>query len=53
MWVGLGLSEDTLMGDDSVIECVKEGNTIKSYASFTTRGSGNYGAHRDRVVRQN
>lgn len=49
-WVGLGFSEDTQMGDDSVIECVKEANLVNAYTSFTTRGIGNYGAHRSRVV---
>lgn len=35
-WVGVGLSEDTFMGDDSVIECVKEGGNVKAYMSWTT-----------------
>lgn len=35
-WVGVGLSEDDQMGDDSVIECVKEGNGVEAYMSWTT-----------------
>ncbi|KAK4883790.1 hypothetical protein RN001_000061 [Aquatica leii] len=35
-WVGLGLSNDNKMGDDSVVECVNEGNGIKAYMSWTT-----------------
>ncbi|KAF2879335.1 hypothetical protein ILUMI_26846 [Ignelater luminosus] len=35
-WVGVGLSEDNQMGDDSVLECAKEGNSVKPYLSWTT-----------------
>lgn len=49
-WVGIGLSDDTRMGGDSVIECVKEGNAVNAYTSFTTSGTGNYGANRTRAV---
>ncbi|XP_025833870.1 putative ferric-chelate reductase 1 homolog [Agrilus planipennis] len=35
-WVGVGLSTDTKMGNDSVIECVDEGNSISAYMSRTT-----------------
>lgn len=38
------------MGDDSVIECVHENGVVTSYKSFTTRGQGAYGAHRNQVV---
>ena len=36
-WVGVGLSDDNKMGDDSVIECVHHDNgTIRAYMSWTT-----------------
>lgn len=35
-WAGLGLSTDATMGDDSVLECVNEGNGVKAYLSWTT-----------------
>ncbi|GJQ82659.1 hypothetical protein Trydic_g19676 [Trypoxylus dichotomus] len=36
-WVGVGLSEDAQMGDDSVMECVKDKNGgVKAYMSWTT-----------------
>lgn len=35
-WVGVGLSDDNKMGDDSVLECVKEGNSVRPYLSWTT-----------------
>lgn len=36
-WVGAGLSEDVQMGDDSVMECVKDKNGgVKAYMSWTT-----------------
>uniref|UniRef100_A0A6P7FZ92 Uncharacterized protein LOC114335754 n=1 Tax=Diabrotica virgifera virgifera TaxID=50390 RepID=A0A6P7FZ92_DIAVI len=34
-WAGVGLSLDDKMGDDSVIECVNDGNGVKAYMSFT------------------
>ncbi|KAK5648790.1 hypothetical protein RI129_003682 [Pyrocoelia pectoralis] len=34
-WAGLGLSTDATMGDDSVVECVNEGNGVKAYLSWT------------------
>lgn len=34
-WVGVGLSDDTFMGNDSVIECVNEGRNVKAYMSYT------------------
>lgn len=33
------------MGDDSVIECVKRGNGVAAYMSYT-KGAPNYGAPR-------
>ncbi|CAG9761930.1 unnamed protein product [Ceutorhynchus assimilis] len=44
-WVGVGLSDDDRMGDDSVIECVKRGNGIAAFMSYT-KGKPNYGAPR-------
>ncbi|KAB0803474.1 hypothetical protein PPYR_00444 [Photinus pyralis] len=35
-WAGLGLSSDNMMGDDSVVECVNDGNGIRAYLSWTT-----------------
>lgn len=49
-WVGIGLSDDAKMGEDSVIECVKRGNGIATYMSYTS-GSPNYGAARLSNVR--
>ena len=37
------------MGRDSVVECVYEGGSVKSYSSWTTSGSGNYGSPRQDV----
>lgn len=36
-WVGVGLSDDNKMGDDSVIECVKRGTGVAAYMSWTSR----------------
>jgi hypothetical protein len=44
-WVGVGLSEDEKMGDDSVIECAKKGSSVGAHMSWTT-GSPNFGAAR-------
>lgn len=46
-WVGVGLSSDMQMGDDSVIECVKEGSSVKSYISYTVPRP-NLNVNRDR-----
>ncbi|XP_076268127.1 putative ferric-chelate reductase 1 homolog isoform X1 [Rhynchophorus ferrugineus] len=43
-WVGVGLSADDKMGDDSVIECVKKGTGVSAYMSETTVP--NYGSPR-------
>ncbi|XP_056640678.1 putative ferric-chelate reductase 1 homolog [Diorhabda sublineata] len=43
-WVGVGLSDDSKMGDDSVIECVKDGNRLRTYMSWTNNRP--YGATR-------
>lgn len=44
-WVGVGLSDDAKMGDDSVIECAKKGSGVSAYMSYTS-GAPNYGAQR-------
>ncbi|XP_050316010.1 putative ferric-chelate reductase 1 homolog [Anthonomus grandis grandis] len=44
-WVGVGLSDDDKMGDDSVVECIKKNNGVAAYMSYTS-GSPNYGASR-------
>ncbi|KAJ3637706.1 hypothetical protein MTP99_001143 [Tenebrio molitor] len=44
-WVGVGLSEDEKMGDDSVIECAKKGSSVGAHMSWTS-GSPNFGAAR-------
>ncbi|XP_074042422.1 putative ferric-chelate reductase 1 homolog isoform X2 [Leptinotarsa decemlineata] len=43
-WVGVGLSDDDKMGRDSVIECVKAGNGVETYMSWT--GTNPYRADR-------
>lgn len=35
-YIALALSQDDEMGDDSVIECVRNGDTINAFVSFTT-----------------
>lgn len=35
-YVAVGLSDDNKMGDDSVIECVREGSGARAYMSKTT-----------------
>lgn len=35
-WVGVGLSDDSQMGDDSVLECVREGSAVDAYMSWTS-----------------
>lgn len=35
-WVAAGLSSDAKMGDDSVIECVKQGISVRAFSSRTT-----------------
>lgn len=34
-FAAVALSEDSVMGDDSVIECVKDGSNIQAYMSWT------------------
>lgn len=45
-WVGVGLSSDAKMGDDSVIECVKDGSSVKAYMSWTSGPPNGYAATR-------
>lgn len=35
-WVAAGLSSDAKMGDDSVIECVRQGLSVRAFSSRTT-----------------
>lgn len=35
-YIALGLSEDSKMGDDSVMECVPENGKVNAYTSYTT-----------------
>lgn len=35
-YVAVGLSEDAKMGDDSVMECVRENGRIQAYSSWNT-----------------
>lgn len=35
-WVGVGLSDDNKMGDDSVIECAKENGEARAFMAWTT-----------------
>ncbi|XP_044263845.1 putative ferric-chelate reductase 1 homolog [Tribolium madens] len=44
-WVGVGLSDDDKMGDDSVIECAKRGSNVAAFMSWTS-GPPNYGSAR-------
>ncbi|RZB38617.1 ferric-chelate reductase 1 -like, partial [Asbolus verrucosus] len=45
-WVGVGLSEDEKMGDDSVIECARRGHSVGAYMSWTSGPPNSYGAAR-------
>lgn len=40
-YVAFGLSRDNLMGDDSVIECIAQGDTISAFTSWNTATFGN------------
>ena len=48
-YIAMGLSTDKEMGDDSVMECVKEGDEIKAYSSWTVVGA-NYASVREGIV---
>ena len=45
-YIASALSFDRHMGDDSAMECVKEGSEVKIYSSYTIRQSGTYDAIR-------
>ncbi|CAG9811306.1 unnamed protein product [Chironomus riparius] len=45
-YIATALSFDRKMGDDSAMECVKEGSDVKVYSSYTIRQSGTYDAIR-------
>ncbi|KAL7014116.1 hypothetical protein ACKWTF_015752 [Chironomus riparius] len=47
-YIAMGLSTDKEMGDDSVMECVKEGDEIKAYSSWTVVGA-NYASVREGI----
>lgn len=47
-YIAVGLSTDSKMGDDSVIECVPEQGTVNAYASWTF--SGPYGVSRQGIA---
>lgn len=36
VWVGVGLSDDSLMGGDSVVECVNDGTNVGLFMSYNT-----------------
>ncbi|XP_070509081.1 putative ferric-chelate reductase 1 homolog [Chironomus tepperi] len=48
-YIASALSFDRRMGDDSAMECVKVGNEVKIYASYTIRESGTYDAIRSGI----
>lgn len=49
-YIAIGLSYDNEMGQDSVIECVKENGAVKIYTSITRAAPGDYGSRRSNVV---
>jgi hypothetical protein len=50
-YIAMALSKDDRMGDDSVMECVKEGDQVKVYSSWTEVKNGDYyAAVRDGAV---
>lgn len=48
-YVALGLSRDTTMGEDSVMECIPEGDVVRTYNSWNTPRP-NLGTIREEVV---
>lgn len=40
-YVAVGLSRDNLMGEDSVMECIADGNTIVAHSSWNTQSFDN------------
>ncbi len=51
-YVASGLSFDRRMGDDSVIECVLNGDKVEVFSSYTIRESGTFDAIRYGIVRK-
>lgn len=45
-YIATALSFDRRMGDDSAMECVKDGSDVKIYSSYTIRESGTFDAIR-------
>ncbi|KAG5668598.1 hypothetical protein PVAND_016534 [Polypedilum vanderplanki] len=45
-YIATALSFDRRMGDDSAMECVKDGSQVKTFSSYTIREKGNYDAIR-------
>ncbi|KAG5667410.1 hypothetical protein PVAND_015391 [Polypedilum vanderplanki] len=48
-YIAIGLSKDKWMGEDSVIECVKNNDKVDIFSSMTNTEGGEYGAPRDGV----
>jgi hypothetical protein len=48
-YVAMGLSDDSLMGRDSVIECINFNNEIRIFTSVTNALPSNYGVRRNDV----
>lgn len=51
-YVAVGLSHNTKMGNDLIIECVREGDEVNVYSSLTT-DKPPYECHRNAVVSRN
>lgn len=51
-FIAMALSNDNRMGDDSVLECVKENGELKLYSSWTAVKNRRYSATREGVVSQ-
>ena len=49
-FIAMGLSNDNRMGNDSVVECVKENGELKLYSSWTVVKNRRYSATREEVV---
>lgn len=50
-YVSSALSFDRHMGDDSVMECVRNNDKVEAYSSYTTRESGKFDTIRHGIVR--
>lgn len=49
-YIASALSFDRRMGEDSVIECVRNGDKVEIFSSYTIRESGTYDAIRYGIV---